>query len=409
MAKQNRVEHKAKTIWEITSLLQDANDLNAALSSCLKIVIKALDSEAGTIWILDDRTERIFPAINSGPVDITGITIEKGQGIAGKVIQDGEARIVEDVSKEKDFSRSVDEESGFVTRSIVCVPITSDSMCIGCVQVINKRSGELYDEEDLNLCRELAALASIAIKEKGLSLDTGQEKETLISLRGITKDFPSGDGILQVLRGINLDIYRNEFLVILGESGCGKSTLVNVIGGMERLTGGTITVEGKDFSHPTEKDLTKFRREYLSFVFQSYNLMPSLTARENVRFIAELVENPLPVDEALEKVGLLERAGHYPSMLSGGQQQRVAIARAIVKRPTILFADEPTAALDYHTSIEVLSVFEEIRRTQGTSIVLITHNPEIARMADRVIRIKNGQISSIRVNFHPAKAAELSW
>lgn len=137
--------------------------------------------------------------------------------------------------------------------------------------------------------------------------------------------------------------------------------------------------------------------------------MPSLTARENVRFIAELVKDPLPVDEALKSVGLEDRAGHYPSMLSGGQQQRVAIARAIVKRPTILFADEPTAALDYRTSIEVLSAFEEIRRTQGTSIVLITHNPEIARMADRVIRLKNGQISSIRMNSHPVTATELSW
>ena len=128
-----------------------------------------------------------------------------------------------------------------------------------------------------------------------------------------------------------------------------------------------------------------------------------------MRFIAELVEDPLPVEDALERVGLLNRADHYPSMLSGGQQQRVAIARAIVKRPPVLFADEPTAALDYHTSLEVLSAFEEIRRAQGTSIVLITHNPEIARMADRVIRIKNGRISSIRINPQPAAAAELSW
>ena len=405
----NKVEQKAQTIWEITTQLQNATELSTALSSCLQTVIQALNSEAGTIWILDERTERIFPVFNHGPVDISGITIESGQGIAGTVIRDGESIIVEDVTKDSRFSHSVDEESGFVTRSIICAPIMGEDKPLGCVQVINKQSGELYDPSDLALCQELAALSSIAIREKGLTPDTGQGKEILISLRNITKDFPSGDGTLQVLRGINLDIYRNEFLVILGESGCGKSTLVNIIGGMERPTGGTISVEGKDFSNPTEKELTEFRRRYLSFVFQSYNLMPSLTARENVRFIAELVKDPLPVDEALKSVGLEDRAGHYPSMLSGGQQQRVAIARAIVKRPTILFADEPTAALDYRTSIEVLSAFEEIRRTQGTSIVLITHNPEIARMADRVIRLKNGQISSIRMNSHPVTATELSW
>ncbi len=406
---KERIQRNAEAVWEITALLQNAKELNTALSLSLETVIGALDSEAGTIWLLDRRSDRLFPVFNRGPVDISGITIENGQGIAGTVIRNGEAVIVEDVSADSRFSFGVDEESGFQTKSVICVPLTVDGETIGCIQVINKRSGALYNEKDLSLCEELAALAGIAIREKGLTVEIGSEKDVLISLRDISKSYPSGDEMLQVLKGVNLDIYRNEFLVILGESGCGKSTLVNIIGGMERPSGGTITVEGKDFSNPSEAELTDFRRNYLGFVFQSYNLMPNLTAWENVRFIAELVEHPLPVEDALARVKLLDRADHYPSMLSGGQQQRVAIARAIVKSPTVLFADEPTAALDYHTSLEVLSAFEEIRRTQGTSIVLITHNPEIARMADRVIRLKDGRISSIRINQHPAAAAELSW
>ena len=178
---------------------------------------------------------------------------------------------------------------------------------------------------------------------------------------------------------------------------------------MDHLTDGTLIIDGKDFSHPTEAELTQFRREYLGFVFQNYNLMPNLTAQENVQFIADLVKEPMPATEALEKVGLADKANSYPSMLSGGQQQRVSIARAIVKNPTIIFADEPTAALDYRTSIGVLQVFEQIVESRGTTVVMITHNPEIARMANRVVKIRNGVIASIRVNINPAKAAELVW
>jgi ABC-type lipoprotein export system ATPase subunit len=185
--------------------------------------------------------------------------------------------------------------------------------------------------------------------------------------------------------------------------------MVNIIGGMDFLTDGELIINGKDFSHPTDKELTQFRRDYLGFVFQSYNLMPNLTALENVQFIADIAPNPMPAEEAIAKVGLTDRAGNFPSALSGGQQQRVAIARAVVKRPQIIFADEPTAALDYATSIEVLSVFEEIKKQIGTTIMMITHNPEIAKMADRVIKLRDGRVASIKVNLHPLSAAELSW
>jgi ABC-type lipoprotein export system ATPase subunit len=203
--------------------------------------------------------------------------------------------------------------------------------------------------------------------------------------------------------------FKNEFVVILGESGCGKSTMINIAGGMDELTDGTLTIEGKDFSHPSDDDLTRYRRDYVGFIFQAYNLMPNLTALENVEFIAELVKDPMPASEAIEAVGLSDRADNYPSQMSGGQQQRVSIARAIVKRPRLIMADEPTAALDYATSIEVLSVIENIVRTQGTTVMMVTHNPEIAKMADRVVKVRSGKVASIRKNMHPLRAEELVW
>lgn len=240
-------------------------------------------------------------------------------------------------------------------------------------------------------------------------MDEIQEKTVLLKLRGVTKDFPSGDDVLHVLKGIDLNIYENEFLVVYGESGCGKSTLLNIIGGMDTLTAGDITAFGKDHVHISEKELTQYRRKNVGFVFQTFNLLPNLTARENVQFIADLVEDSMDAGEAIEKVGLRERAKHFPGQLSQGQQQRVAIARAIVKRPKLILADEPTAALDYATSIEVLSVIENIVKTEGTTVVMVTHNAEIAKMADRVVRLSDGKLSELRSNAKPLKAVELSW
>lgn len=399
----------SQAIWQITQQLRDCTVLDDALSVCLETIIAALNSEAGSIWLLDKGSNRLFPVFNHGPVDISGITIENGQGIAGSVVQNGESVITSSVGDDPRFSRSVDEESGFVTKTLICVPLKNTYETIGCIQIINRLDGSFYDQDDLFLCEQMASLAAIAIEEKGLEFNPSAEKEVIISLRNVIKEFPSGDGVSRVLKGINLDVYKNEFVVVLGESGCGKSTMVNIIGGMDFLTEGQLIIEGKDFSHPSDKELTRFRREYLGFVFQSYNLMPNLTAQENVQFIADIAKSPMPAAEAIAKVGLTDRANNYPSALSGGQQQRVAIARAVVKRPHIIFADEPTAALDYQTSIEVLSVFEDIKKQLGTTIMMITHNPEIAKMADRVIKLRDGKVSSIKVNLHPLSAVELSW
>ena len=229
-----------------------------------------------------------------------------------------------------------------------------------------------------------------------------------MELRDITREFQNGETVTKVLKGVNLDVYEGEFLALLGESGCGKSTLLNIVGGMDSATSGTFTYLGRDLSGASQAELTEFRRANIGFIFQSYNLMPNLTAVQNLDLIGELVDEPMDADEALEIVKLSDRKKSYPSQLSGGQQQRVSIARALVKNPKVILADEPTAALDYATSIEVLQALEEVVRG-GTTMVMVTHNEEITRMADRVVRMRDGRMHEVTVNRHPAHATDLVW
>ncbi len=398
-----------KAIWRIMEQLLNTESIEDALSRALEIITETLNSEAGAIWILDKNAEQLSPLFYVGPADISGFSIENGAGIEGTVTKTGTSVMIENAAADSRFEGSVFDDNGLSTRTMICVPLNNLHDVIGCLQIVNKKDGTAYDDEERSLCEHMAALAAITIDEKGLTADFTENREVLAVLKDVTKEFPSGDGMLKVLKGINLEIYKHEFVVVLGESGCGKSTMMNILGGMDELTGGTLTIEGKDFSHPSEKELTKYRREYLGFVFQAYNLMPNLTALENVKFIAELAIDPMSPEEAIEKVGLKERADNYPAQMSGGQQQRVSIARAIVKRPKLILADEPTAALDYSTSIEVLSVIEDIVRNTGATVVMITHNGEIAKMADRVIKVRNGKIASVKHNAHPIRASELSW
>ena len=406
MAEEKRF---TKATWQIMEALLEIDSLDDALSGSLEIIVNTLNSEAGAIWLLDPKTDRLSPLFHIGPADVSNISVENGLGIEGLVTKTGQSVMVTDATSDPRFDGTVFDDNGLVTKTMICVPLNNLHDVIGCVQIVNKKDGSPYDAEELQLCERMAALAAITIDEKGLAVDLGEKKEILAVLQGVTKEFPSGDGVLKVLKGVNLEIYKNEFVVVLGESGCGKSTMMNIVGGMDFLTDGTLTIEGKDFSHPSDAELTRYRREYIGFIFQAYNLMPNLTALENVQFIAELVKDPMPAEEAIKKVGLIERSGNYPGQMSGGQQQRVSIARAIVKRPKLILADEPTAALDYTTSIEVLSVIEDIVRNQGATVMMVTHNPEIAKMADRVVKVRSGRIASIKKNLHPVHAEELIW
>ena len=399
----------SKILQELFEELLEEDNLEAALAGSLEILARALKSEAGVIWLLDRDTNRMVPMFHMGPIDLSNFSVELANTAEGFVTKTGESLLFSADAGDDRWEGNLLTENGLKVSTGVCVPLNNLHEVVGCLKIVNKKDGTDYTPDEMKLCQRLAAMAALTIDEKGLKVNAGEKKDVLISLRGVTKEYPSGDGKITVLKGIDLDIYKGEFLVILGESGCGKSTLVNIIGGMDNLTDGTLLVDGKDYSHPTDRELTEYRREYMGFVFQSYNLMPNLTAQENVQFIADIAQDPMPAAEAIDKVGLTDRAGNYPAALSGGQQQRVSIARAIVKRPKIIFADEPTAALDYQTSIEVLSVFEEIVKSRGTTVVMITHNPEIAKMANRVVKLKSGLVGSVKLNLEPAKATDLVW
>lgn len=401
--------NNTQVVWEITRLLQDAESLEDALRVSLGMVVKAVDAEAGTIWFYNKKGDgRIYPSFWIGGADLTGLSLAAGEGIAGNVVEEGKMTVVKDCQSDPRWAGRFDKATGFVTRSMICVPLLNKYEVIGCIQIINKKDGTLYDDDDVELSETLAMLTAIAVDARGLNLGFAEEKPILLSLRNITKKFGSGETEVQVLRGVNLDIREGEFLVILGESGCGKSTMLNIIGGMDQPTTGEVLFDGKDYAKASEAELTNFRRHQVGFIFQAYNLMPTLTAEENLNFIGELGENSMSAIEALKSVGLQEKRKNYPAQMSGGQQQRVSIARALVKKPRLILADEPTAALDYETSIEVLTVLEDVIKA-GTTLLMVTHNEEIAKMANRVIRMQGGVIAEVTMNVHPASAKELVW
>ncbi len=234
-------------------------------------------------------------------------------------------------------------------------------------------------------------------------------KEVIFKAEGLTKIYRMGEVEVHALRGIDLLLYAGELVVLLGPSGSGKSTLLNILGGLDVPTAGHVWYHGEDLTSANDAELTAFRREHVGFVFQFYNLIPSLTARENVAIVTEIAPQPLAPEEALALVGLTERLDHFPAQLSGGEQQRVAIARAIAKRPVVMLCDEPTGALDSSTGIRVLDALEQVNRTMGTTTVIITHNVDIARMAHRVLYMADGRIVREQVNEQRIAARELHW
>lgn len=227
--------------------------------------------------------------------------------------------------------------------------------------------------------------------------------------RGLTKTYQVGETTVAALRGVDLDLYAGECVVMLGPSGSGKSTLLNILGGLDVPTSGVVHFREHDLTEVDDDALTLYRREHVGFVFQFYNLIPSLTARENVALVTDIAEQPIGADEALALVGLAERMDHFPSQLSGGEQQRVAIARAVAKRPDVLLCDEPTGALDVKTGVLVMEVIDRINRELGTTTAIITHNASIARMADRVIYLSDGRVTAVERNERRSTARELNW
>ncbi len=239
--------------------------------------------------------------------------------------------------------------------------------------------------------------------------ETQTQSGAVFHVQGVTKFYRMGEVEVRALRSIDLDLYEGEFMVLLGASGSGKSTLLNILGGLDVPTNGQILFKNRDLTHASEAELTRFRRDCVGFIFQFYNLIPSLTARENVALVTEIVRRPMRPEAALELVGLGDRLDHFPAQLSGGEQQRVAIARAIAKRPEVLLCDEPTGALDYVTGKLVLEALAQINQELGTTTAVITHNAGIAAMADRVVTMRSGEIIRVQRNEHKVSPGELEW
>ena len=235
------------------------------------------------------------------------------------------------------------------------------------------------------------------------------ERKILMEACDLWKSYGKGDVKIDALAGVSLDIYDGELLTILGSSGSGKSTLLNALGGMDKPDKGSILIGGKDICKLNDRGLTDFRRKNIGFVFQSFNLIAELTAKENVALTADVVHSPGIVDEVFEIVGLKEKMNSYPSQLSGGQQQRVSIARALAKDPELLLCDEPTGALDYETGKQILVELERLVREHGKTVVIVTHTQEIGKMSDRIIKMRNGRITRITVNEKPVSASEIEW
>jgi putative ABC transport system ATP-binding protein len=251
--------------------------------------------------------------------------------------------------------------------------------------------------------------ASTGSRTDGMIPLISSQPETVFATRGLTKVYHMGEVSVHALRGIELELYAGEFVVLLGPSGSGKSTLLNILGGLDVPTSGSVHYRDQQLTDFDDMALTRYRREHVGFVFQFYNLIPSLTARENVALVTDIAAHPMDPSDALSLVNLVDRQDHFPSQLSGGEQQRVAIARAVAKNPTVLLCDEPTGALDVHTGILVLEAIGQVNKSLGTTTAVITHNAVIAEMADRVISISDGRIVHVEQNQHKRAASELKW
>jgi putative ABC transport system ATP-binding protein len=236
-----------------------------------------------------------------------------------------------------------------------------------------------------------------------------KDGQPLLRMLGVGRTFYMGEVPVVVLKNVTLDIRRGEFLAMVGPSGSGKTTILNIVGGLDQPTAGSVFYDGRDLTNATGRELTRYRREEVGFVFQFYNLVPNLTARENILVSTEIAENPRDADEVLRLVGLEDRAHHFPAQLSGGEQQRVSIARAVAKNPEMLLCDEPTGALDFETGKRVLRLLVDLNRQLGKTVIVITHNAALAQVADRVVHLRSGEISELTENPHPIAPEEVVW
>ena len=374
-----------------------------AIRNGSEVIVNQSSAEYVIVWY--ETNGLLSPYYWLAPLDLTMTSLSGNLPVVAGCLREDKAAFFPDYAKDPVSEISTALQGLYIT-SLVITPFHFGSDQNGCIFYISTR--EKFTEEDAEVLQILSMLTEMSIQDTNLTFAERKRKDPLLSCRGVTKSYKNGEIVTQVLKGINLDVYEGEFLCFLGESGCGKSTLLNIMGGLDRADPGTLSFMGTEYGKADEGKLTQFRRENVGFIFQSYNLMPNLTARDNLKLIAELVKDSMDPAEALSLVGLSDRANHFPSQLSGGQQQRVSIARALIKKPSIIMADEPTAALDYETSIEVLDTMAKVVKS-GTALIMVTHNEEITKMADRIVRFRDGKVHEIYVNNTPVQAKELVW
>ena len=401
--------HLYTTIGQIHSNIIRAASFEEAVITGLKTILSSGIADYAVIWQIDnEKVQKLHPVFWVCPVDISSLSYSAEEGMPGRVFKTQNREIVSRNSQPERFADEFRDFESIELASIICLPLGSIRSEYGSIQFMRTKEHGDFSDDEADALELFTVLLQSELDSEALYFDKVRNQNVLLSVRNLHKYFMNGDSKTHVLKGINLDVYEGEFLCVLGESGSGKSTILNIIGGLLEGDEGAVTFGAKNLSGLSSKEMTCYRRDNIGFIFQSYNLMPNLTARQNIDLIGELVENPKDSTELLELVGLSGKMDNYPSQLSGGQQQRIAIARAMVKNPRLILADEPTAALDYATSIEVLSVMETVVNT-GTSLIVITHNEEIAKMADRVIRIRDGKTYEVLVNRHPLHAADLVW
>ena len=408
MALNKKDLHVYRTIGQIHSNIVKANSFEEAAITGLKTILSSGIADYAVIWQTDnEKVQKLHPVFWVCPLDISALSYAIGEGMPGRVFKTQNREIIS-ISEQEHFADEFRYLGSLEIASVICLPLGSINSNYGSVQFMRTKEHGDFSDDEADSLELFTALLQSELDSEALYFDKVRNQKVLLSVRNLHKYFMNGESRIHVLKGINLDVYEGEFLCVLGESGCGKSTILNIVGGLLESDEGTVTFGTKDLSGLSSKEMTYYRRDNIGFIFQSYNLMPNLTARQNIDLIGELVENPVDSTELLELVGLSGKMDSYPSQLSGGQQQRIAIARAMVKNPRLILADEPTAALDYATSIEVLAVMENVVKA-GTSLIVITHNEEIAKMADRVVRIRDGQTYEVFVNRHPLHATDLIW
>ena len=403
----NEIFKYYEIIGQINTAVSSASNFDEAIHNGVKLIVDVCDIDYAIVWYEDVKGDSILhPYYWICPIDCSSLYHKRNEGSVGRVYVNQKAERYLNYKKNDDEISQKDFENIDIG-SMVVVPLSNKHDILGCIQFINSK-GKYITQENADMCEILSSLIAIKIDEQEKFSRENRNNKTIIKVRNVEKEFINGDTKTKVLKGVNLDVYEGEFLVIVGESGCGKSTLLNIISGLDQPDSGEFYFENNNMIGATQRQLTEYRRENIGFIFQSYYLMPNLNSKQNLDLIGELVQNPIDSLEALKMVGLENKKNNYPSQLSGGQQQRVSIARSLVKKPKIIMADEPTAALDYDTSINILKILESITKN-GTTLIVVTHNDEIAKMANRVVKIRNGRVYETYINRYPLRAEELVW